>query len=55
MKVIERVTPGTKVYKLFEHEELICEGKDEVFLISVKKMTREEYERDQSQQKQPTP
>lgn len=44
MKAPEKVTPGTKVYKLFEHERLICEGKDEVFLISVKRMTREEYE-----------
>ncbi|UYZ12261.1 hypothetical protein A6764_15725 [Brevibacillus sp. WF146] len=49
MKPVERVTPGTKVYKLFEHEQCVCEGKDEVFLISVKRLSREEYERSQRQ------
>ena len=45
MKALEKVTPGTKVYKLFEHEKLVCEGKEEVFIISVQKLSKEEYER----------
>lgn len=45
MKALEKVTPGTKVYKLFEHEKLVCEGKDEVFIISVQKLSKEEYQR----------
>ncbi|GIO09922.1 hypothetical protein [Brevibacillus reuszeri] len=49
MKPIEKITPGAKVYKLFEHEKLVCEGKDEVFIISITKMSREEYERDLKQ------
>ncbi len=44
MNQLEKVTPGTKVYKLFDYEKLVCEGKDEVFIISIQKMTKEEYE-----------
>lgn len=49
MKSMEKITPGAKVYKLFEHDKLVCEGKDEVFIISVTRMSREEYERDLKQ------
>ncbi|NGQ96037.1 hypothetical protein G3578_12800 [Brevibacillus sp. SYP-B805] len=45
MQALEKVTPGTKVFKLFAHEKLICEGKEEVFIISIQRMSREEYER----------
>ena len=44
MKQLEKVTPGTKVYKLFDYEKLVCEGKDELFIISIEKMSKEEYE-----------
>ncbi len=44
MQSLAKVTPGTKVFKLFDHEKLICEGKDEVFIISIQRMTREEFE-----------
>lgn len=49
MKALAKVTPGTKVYKLFEHEKLVCEGKDEVFIISVQKLSKEEYKRHQAE------
>lgn len=44
MKQLEKVTPGTKVYKLFDHDKLICEGKEEVFIISIQKLSKAEYE-----------
>ncbi|MBO8162689.1 MAG: hypothetical protein H0Z34_03090 [Brevibacillus sp.] len=49
MKPLERVTPGTKVYKLFDSEKWICEGKDDVFIISVEKLSKEEYQRKQQE------
>ncbi|WP_232696315.1 hypothetical protein [Brevibacillus daliensis] len=45
MDTMKRVTPGTKVYKLFEDQHFVCEGTEEVFLISVKKLSKEDYQK----------
>ncbi|MED1666320.1 hypothetical protein [Brevibacillus laterosporus] len=45
MESMKRVTPGTKIYKLFEHDKFVCEGTEEVFLIFIEKLTKEEFKK----------
>lgn len=37
-KKIVKMTPGNKIYKLFEHKEVLVEGKKEKFLITIEKI-----------------
>lgn len=40
-KDVPRLTPGSKLYKCLEYDRVICEGKDETFLIEIKRLTDE--------------
>lgn len=33
-----KITPGSKIYQLFNYETVIVEGKEEQFIITIKKM-----------------
>lgn len=33
-----KMTPGSKIYKLFDYKEVLVEGKKESFLITIEKL-----------------
>ncbi|MDI3534619.1 MAG: hypothetical protein PWQ82_984 [Thermosediminibacterales bacterium] len=35
---IVKMTPGSKIYQLFKHKEVLVEGNKEKFLITVRKI-----------------
>lgn len=34
------LTPGSKIYQLFNHQEVVVEGDRETFIIHIKKMAK---------------
>lgn len=43
-KAMPQLTPGSKLYKCLEHDKVICKGKDETFLIEIKRISEERYQ-----------
>lgn len=40
MEKMPKLTPGSKIYQLFDHRRVLVEGRDELFFIQVRKIRK---------------
>lgn len=40
MQKVPKLTPGSKIYQLFDHRRVLVEGRNELFFIQVRKLRK---------------